>query len=244
MRRLRPLPLLALAAIFGGALVACNFIVEAKLSGTIATVPEGGLPDAECSARNPNTQCYQCINGSCGQYYSAVRQADASITRSLAREVEQCGCDPTVGNSSTWACSNVVLQDAGYVGIMDPPGLANDLRVCITQECMPTCRVCSGLTYKRFPTDTPQPLVPEVNACAQCLLDSCSSVLVDGPPAGKSTTDHCCYSSTVSDLWSDCIMGKSCSAIADALGDGAAANSCDTALAACSAQGCRTACGF
>jgi hypothetical protein len=138
----------------------------------------------------------------------------------------------------------VLPPDAGYVNLDDPAGVANDLRVCVTQECMGSCRVCTDLTYKRFPADTDQPLVPGVNACAACLLESCNDVLVNGPPASKSSTDHCCYPSTVEGVWGDCVAGNGCTAILDEYGDGAPGTDCPSALAACAVQSCRSACGF
>lgn len=226
------------------AVVACNFIVDAQFSDKKFAGQDGAPADpVKCGGYSIEPgQCGDCITTKCKDQINTLCSDTQGVSSTIA-DIVDCAKDPNIKDGKC----NRVYTDAAAVTFNDPPGHVINARVCVTQQCgNPNgCNICEGLTYTRAAGDTEQPLTESVGTCAACLLKNCNNVLLglDQMKAG-----YCCYSSTVEDVWGNCVRDpqggqRDCNDINTwAAPDAGDPTDCRVRLATCAKTQCNASC--
>ncbi|HSQ67028.1 MAG TPA: hypothetical protein VLM85_27610 [Polyangiaceae bacterium] len=160
-----------LAAVVLGALaVSCTAFVASELSGYQGPGPTTGgcfaLPSNACGSciaqrcENPNASPPVSLQAVCGFSGSG-----------LPYDVKQCATDPSISNSGYDTCASSVFLDGGaYASAIDTQGSAeNNVKKCITDNCLDQCRVCNATVY---PCGSDTVDLGDAGTCGACLYNA------------------------------------------------------------------------
>jgi hypothetical protein len=189
--------LTCLALALGG----CTAFVAAELAGDQSSGPPlGGCFNL------PNNQCGQCIASACEDPNASPPVSLAQICAidqesTVVYDVTNCADDPRFAN---YYCSDLYIDGGTYASSIDTPGQAeNNLRHCITDNCVDSCSNC-GITVPTCGTDTP---LPEAGACGVCLDQAMNTA---GAPCQKWVLQGGCYEDPSSPIGQCAIPAGQC----------------------------------
>lgn len=223
-----------------GALVACNFIVDAQFDGKKFPGQDGSTVVGDCPLGNSpkDPGCSNCMLSVCRNEFSAICKDGTNAQGK--QYLNACVDDPSVKQGE---CERVFIDASAPQSFDDPTTHWFNMRVCVTQKCKAQCTTCPGLTYDRYAGDNmPPPLTAAVSTCAACLVGKCSSILV----GGGSQFSHCCYQDRVDDTWGPCVRPSSpdCMGIKTWAAMDGGSSSCNHDLAKCALDNCTSDCNL
>jgi hypothetical protein len=157
---------ITLGAIVAAGLVGCTAFVAANLSSTNGTTVHyvGGCFKLQ------DTTCGQCIANNCEnpndpqRPVSLEKVCQLDQTAIVISDTQSCSQDPSV---SSYECNALFVDGGTYAAsIADESAAVNNLKKCITDNCVPSCSRCE-VQVPTCGSDTIDLL--EAGACGSCI---------------------------------------------------------------------------
>jgi len=153
-----------LALLAGG----CTAFVYSQLSG------DQGSPGNEVVGdcyNLPNNQCGACIAQSCEDPNGSPPVSLAAVCSFESPDtygVQECASDPTVGYPDN--CSGLFVDGGAYASSISQQSAAeNNVKLCVRDHCMKSCRACAPDVPYCNTDSTP---LADAGACGACLYNA------------------------------------------------------------------------